>query len=216
MGERHSGRHFGVGFNSSVKMRFVGAQVTSDAGLLAGRELDERLGLTELAAEKLWNPRSGANIPHTLPGPLRQSVYACIAGYEDTNDADHLQSGPTIRAVVGRLDEPGAAASSSEMGRFETEWLPDIMNFEAVRTLPGAWVHRTQQYCPVGRTVLDMDRSRSPTHANHEGAAYNDHLEMEGYHPLFCFNQFGTWKGRCCGRETSTAPRSGRSCWSRS
>jgi len=104
-------------------MRFVGAQVTSDAGLLASRELDEQLGLMELASEKLWDPRSGANIQHSLKGLLGQSVYARIAGYEDTNDADHLQSDPTIRAVVGRLDEPGGAASRSEMGRFETEYL---------------------------------------------------------------------------------------------
>jgi hypothetical protein len=176
-------------------MRFVGAKVTSDAGLLAGRELDERLGLTEMAAGKLWDPRQGANIQHSLLGLLRQSVYARIAGYEDTNDADYLQSDPTIRAIVDRLDEPGGAASSSEMGRFETEYLPHILNFGTMRALPGLWVHRTQQYCPVGRIVLDMDSSGSPTHGDQEGAAYNGHLDMEGYHPLFCFNQFGDVEG---------------------
>ena len=100
-----------------------------------------------------------------------------------------------VRVEVGRLDEPEGAASSGEMGRFETEWLPDIMNYEAVRTLPGAWVQRTQHYCPVGRIVLDMDSSGSPTHGNQEGAAYNGHLDMKGYHPLFCFNQFGDLEG---------------------
>ncbi len=62
MGERQTGAPLGVGFDSSVNIRFVGAQVSSDAGLLVYRELDERLGLTEIAAEELWTPRCGKNI----------------------------------------------------------------------------------------------------------------------------------------------------------
>jgi len=111
------GGSFEVDFNSSVKMLFVGAQVTSDTGLLAGRELDERLGLTDMAAGKLWARRSRSNIQHTLQGLLRQSVYARIAGYEDTNDADQRQFEATGNRTRVRFDLPPQTLSTLRVRR---------------------------------------------------------------------------------------------------
>ena len=50
-----------VDFDRSVKVEFHGANVTSDAGLLAFRELDEALGLTDRVADVLVDPRTGLN-----------------------------------------------------------------------------------------------------------------------------------------------------------
>ena len=44
---------FCVKFNKKLRINFKGAQVTSDAGLVAIRELDEKLGLTEMAEDYL-------------------------------------------------------------------------------------------------------------------------------------------------------------------
>ena len=46
--------------------------MTSDAGLLAVRELDQALGLTELAGRLLVDTRRGRNVQHDLVGLLRQ------------------------------------------------------------------------------------------------------------------------------------------------
>ena len=89
MGENQN-RPFHFSFNSSLKVDFQGSRVTSDAGLLVVRELDERLGLSELISDNLTDARCGRNTQLPLPDLLRQSVYSRLAGYEDLNDAERL------------------------------------------------------------------------------------------------------------------------------
>ena len=68
-------------FDARVRLEFVGSKITSDAGLLAHRELDEKLGLMEMAGRFLKERRKGRNIHHHLVPLIRQSVYSRLAGY---------------------------------------------------------------------------------------------------------------------------------------
>jgi hypothetical protein len=180
-----------VTFDRRLKLEFHGTRITSDAGLLAYRELDDALGLTATAATTLAEGRRGTNIRHRLLGLLRQAVYGRLAGYEDVNDAERLARDPAMRAIVGRegLDRP--AASSSQMGRFETGWLPTEANLAALTDLSGAWIDRVHRRRPPDGIILDLDSSESPTFGQQEGSAYNGHFGCTCYHPLFVFNQFG-------------------------
>ena len=110
-------------FNRRLMLQFCGSVVTSDAGLLAYRELDDALGLSEMAGETLADARTGRNGRHALVGLLRQSVFGRLAGYEDVNDAERLRHDPAIRLIVGGTAAHSNAASPSQMGRFETQWL---------------------------------------------------------------------------------------------
>ena len=83
-------------FDRRLKFEFHGSRITSDAGLLAYRELDEALGLTTLAGDVIADSRTGKNGWHGIIGLLRQSVYGRLAGYEDVNDADRLGRDPAI------------------------------------------------------------------------------------------------------------------------
>src|SRR5580698_5801053 len=112
-----------VDFDRHLKLEFHGSTVTSDAGLLAYRELDDVLGLTDTAASGLLDSRTGKNTQHTLTALLRQSIYSRLAGHEDVNDAERLRVDPALRAVVGDRGKNTPAASTSEMARFETETL---------------------------------------------------------------------------------------------
>jgi hypothetical protein len=107
-----------VAFDRRLKLEFHGASVTSDAGLLAFRELDDALGLTALAAEMFADPRTGRNGRHSVIAQLRQSVFGRLAGYEDVNDADRLGRDPAMRWIAGGRAVTESAASTSQMGRF--------------------------------------------------------------------------------------------------
>ena len=180
-----------LNFDRRVKLEFHGSSVTSDAGLLAYRELDDVLGLMVIAGQHLADGRTGGNGRHDLIGMLRQSVFGRLAGYEDVNDADRLGRDPAMRWIVGGKAAQGTAASTSQMGRFETEWLASDENFTELADLSGRWTDRVHSRRPAKGIVLDMDSSVSPTYGDQEGTAYNGNFACTCYHPLFVFNQFG-------------------------
>ena len=66
MGDAESGP-IRLSFNPQLRVEFGGATVTSDAGLLLPRELDERLGLSALIERHLTDPRTGRNYQFPLP-----------------------------------------------------------------------------------------------------------------------------------------------------
>jgi hypothetical protein len=106
-------------FDRRLMLQFRGSLVTSDAGLLAYRELDDVLGLTEMAGDVLADARSGKNGRHPLAGLFRQSVFGRLAGYEDVNDAKRLRHDPAMRWIVGGKAAQRSAASPSQMERFD-------------------------------------------------------------------------------------------------
>src|SRR5438046_5860155 len=140
-GESESGA-IRLDFDRRLTVQFRGSVVTSDAGLLADRELDDALGLSAAAGETLVDARTGKNGRHALVGLLRQSVFGRLAGYEDVNDAERLRHDPAMRWIIGGKAAHGRVASSSQMGRFETRWHATDKDPSDIADLAGQWMER--------------------------------------------------------------------------
>jgi Transposase DDE domain group 1 len=194
MGESENAR-LKLHFDGHLRLEFRGAKVTTDAGLLAVRELDAALGLTDMAGDFIREARTGRNVRHQLTGLLRRSVYARLAGYEDVNDQEALTRDPAMRAVVGKKALDRNAASSQTVSRFETEILAQEENIEALSSINEAWVAKAVSCTRTRIIILDMDSSEFPVHGSQEGSSYNGHFGSRCYHPLLVFNQYGDCEG---------------------
>ena len=67
-------------FDRRLKLEFHGSKVTSDTGLLPYRELDDAVGLTEIAGDVLTDTRRGKNGRHGLVGQFRSPFSDALAG----------------------------------------------------------------------------------------------------------------------------------------
>jgi hypothetical protein len=144
-------------FSGFLKVAFQGSRVTSDAGLVLVRELDERLGLGAIMTEHLRDSRHGLNTQFPLSDLLRQSIYSRLAGYEDLNDAAHLSTDPTFRLIGSPKRWDRSAALTSTLHWFETELLTRAEN------LGGILVGRNSDRQGGGREVRPR-RQEPSTH----------------------------------------------------
>jgi hypothetical protein len=94
-------------------------QVSSDAGLLPFRQLDERLRLTEQFAAALADRRDVGYIGHSFLEMTRMRVYGILADYADQNDHDVLRSDPIFRLLCDRSIKDDDLASQPTLSRFE-------------------------------------------------------------------------------------------------
>src|SRR4249920_1422593 len=203
-------------FDRRVMLQFRGSVVTSDAGLLAYRELDDALGLSTMAGETLADARTGKNERHALVGLLRQSVFGRLAGYEDVNDAERLRHDPAMRWIVGGKAAQGRAASPSQMGRFETQWLTAGKNLLALADLSGQWIDIVHGRRPPKGIVLDMDSSVSRPTANRRTASGTAITPAPAIIRCSCSTSSAIWNAARYVPATCTVPTAGRVCLSRS
>ena len=189
MGEKQN-QPFQLTFNASLKIDFQGSRVTSDGGLILVRELDERLGFSELIEQHLTDPR-GTNTRLPLADLLRQSVYSRLAGYEDMNDAERLSQDPTFRLIGSEKIWERGAALTSRLQTFETEMLAEEENFAGLARLNRELIGKAETLDSPYRTVLDMDSTEIPVYGEQEQSAYNGHFESTCYHPLLLFSREG-------------------------
>ena len=207
-----------VDFDRRLKLEFHGSRVTTDAGLLAYRELDASVELTAMAGDVLADSRPGKNGRHGMVGQFRQSVFGRLGGYDDVNDADRLSLDPVMRWIVGGHAVTKQAASGSQMGRFETEVLatglwktsPRLVVFPADGSTAFMTVARRRRSFPTWTAASAL------THGAQEGSTCSTGTSVApAIIPCSCSTSSAIWNGAPCVPATFTAPMAGARCWSR-
>ncbi len=101
---------------------------------------------------------------------------AALSGCESATEAlaALMNADPVMRHVVGGRAVDRTAASTSQVGRFETDVLTHPDNLAALMAMPGQWVDRIRQRRPMKKLILDLDSSVSQTYGRRERAG--DHL----------------------------------------
>ena len=82
-----------------VVASFDGGTLTSDAGGLLLREVEQRCGILRQFSGCFRDLRDAERIEHTVAELVAQRVYAIALGYEDLNDHEALRNDPVLAVV---------------------------------------------------------------------------------------------------------------------
>lgn len=155
-------------------------QVSSDAGLLPFRQLDERLGLSRQFAEALSDRRCAGMVDHTFLEMTRARIYGILADYADQNDHDVLRSDPIFKLICGRSIEDASLASQPTLSRFE-----NAIDVKSFFRLAGVLLEQfiASFLKPPTHLTLDIDPFDDPTHGAQQLTFFHGHYDQYQYLP---------------------------------
>lgn len=197
---------FASHFSREVVARFDGGQITSDAGALLLRPVEQRTGILRQFAACFRDYRKPAFVEHTVSELVRQRVYGLALGYEDLNDHDQLRQDPLLALLSGKSDLEGehrrreqdrgkAGAGKSTLNRLEltqvdaterTRYKKIVLDNQAVDRLLVDLYIQSQPRQPR-RIVLDLDATDDPLHGEQEGRFFHGYYGGYCYLPLYIF-----------------------------
>ncbi len=94
--------------------------LTSDAGLLPIRQLDETLQLTQQLTAALDDSRRQKSVQHSFIEMVRSRIYGILADYPDQNDHEVLRCDPLFKMIAGQSpDSEKHLACQATLSRFE-------------------------------------------------------------------------------------------------
>jgi Transposase DDE domain group 1 len=157
------------------------ASLSSDAGLLPIRQLDERLQFTQQLAAVLDDPRDPRLVEHTVLAMLRSRLYGILAGYEDQNDHDALRSDAVFKLVAGRLPTDPDLASQPTLSRFE-----NAINIPSLKRLRDVLIDQfiAAFDVPPRHLLFDLDAVDDPAHGQQQLVLFHGYYEQYQYLPL--------------------------------
>ncbi len=189
-----------------VVARFDGGPITSDAGGLLLREVEQHTGIIRQLARCFTDHRDEELIDHSVEELLRQRIFGLALGYEDLNDHDQLRHDPLLATLVGKQDPTGgdrlrkrdrgkALAGRNTLNRLEltprgadagSRYKKIVANQSQIESLfvdVFLQLHPT----PPKRIVLDLDATDDPLHGDQLGKFFHGYYKSYCYLPLYIF-----------------------------
>ncbi len=185
---------------------FDGATITSNAGVLLLRELEEKSQVLKEFAECFTDYRNVEQIEHTVEELVKQRTYGIVLGYEDLIDHDELRLEPLLAVVVGKIDptvmdrkqlqdQGKALAGKSTLNRLELRsddpkkdgrYKKIAANTQAIDKLMVEHFIKAHNQAPK-EVILDLDTTENKIHGNQEGRFYHGYYGGYCYLPLYIF-----------------------------
>lgn len=169
----------------NLTVDFKGGEISSDAGLLLVRQLDEKLGFTTGLADCLDDGRHGSYVKQPLLDIVRQRLYQIMAGYEDANDADGLRHDPVFKSIAGRLLWDESLASQPTISRFENGVGAKELYRLSMYLL--AFYLSSKESSPT-RVIVDIDATDDATHGHQQLSFFHGYYGDHIYHPLLIYD----------------------------
>lgn len=177
-----------LGFHPQLPVRvgFDAPEISSDAGGLLLRQLDDRLELTAGFAGCLPDERAPGRVVHDRHEQTRQRIYQIALGYEDGNDAARLRHDPVLKTVCDRTpDDPVGLSSQPTLSRFENA--PEGPTIRRLmRWLEHSYVASLEAGTEV--VVLDIDATDDETHGQQQLSFFHGFYDHHMYHPLLVYD----------------------------
>jgi Transposase DDE domain group 1 len=171
-----------------IEACFDGGSLSSDAGVLALREVEGRLTLADRLADCIADSRQPERVRHSLADIIRFRLLMIACGYEDGIDADTLRSDPAFKLALGRLPSAADLCSQSTISRLENR--PDARALLRMgRAMVDLYCASFQQV--PRRIVLDLDDTFDATHGEQQLRLFNAHADAYGFQPIVVFDGEG-------------------------
>ena len=167
-----------LGFHQSkpIEIEPVEEHLSSDAGLLLFRELDEQVGLSSGFSSQLTDLRTYPT--HSILQMVRSRVYGILAGYEDQNDHDSLRSDSVFKLIANRLPDDLDLASQPTLSRFENSVTPSSL-LRLEEWFIQRFVDSFEE--PPKQITLDIDVFDDPTHGEQQLTFFHGYYNQYQY-----------------------------------
>lgn len=187
----------GVG-RREVTAKFDAPAITSDAGGLLLRELEEKLGIIDLFSQCFSDLRDCRYTSHNLSELLAQRIYGIALGYEDLNDHEQLRHDPLMAMLAGKREpspsEGFALAGKSTLNRLElttkraTRYKKIVAHHHKIEDLfVDAFLRIESRKAAPKRIILDLDATDDPLHGHQLGRFFHGYYKCYCYLPLYIF-----------------------------
>jgi hypothetical protein len=189
-----------------IVARFDGGRVTSDAGGILLREIEDRFGLVERFAACFTDHRDPEQIEHSVVDLLKQRLFGLCLGYEDLNDHDWLRHDALLATLVGKADPEGndrqnqrdkgkALAGKSTLNRLELTPVGADAGHRYKKIAANVLsthdffveAFLIQHQTAPARIVLDLDATDDPTHGHQLGRFFHGYYDSYCFLPLYIF-----------------------------
>lgn len=171
----------------SINITFDGETISSDAGALLLKEIENQIGLIDSLVSLIPDERDKRYVEHSMRQLLVQRVFQIACGYEDANDCNSLKDDPVFKLCADKLPRSDSPlASQPTMSRLENS-----ISMKTNYLIAKAFVsHFIASYLEEPKAiVIDFDDTDDTVHGNQQLNLFN------GYYHEYCFMPLHIYEG---------------------